>query len=29
MSHPSLPWVRARVKVGFRFVFRFMGGVGG
>ena len=29
MSHPSLPWVRVTVMVGVRFIFRFMGGVGG
>ena len=29
MSHPPLPKVRARVKVGVSFIFKFMGGVGG
>ena len=29
MSHLPFPWIRVRVKVGIRFIFRFMGGVGG
>ena len=29
MFHPPLPWVRVRVKVGVRSIFRFMGRVEG
>ena len=29
MSHQPHPWVRVRVKVGVRLIYRFMGGIVG